>query len=320
MIPSLLHTTNRGDKLWYSLDTRLQRPKSALYFAFFTQEFYTTLDHAIWLDLMVILCKDYLAEVVYMAELAELDVEVLNNAAALIVKITGFHDKASVLAEEVLQIVLTNSVLYHDEQRMSRALEQLKEKYNNDILTSSKVCPRVLTSLVLSLMQPPRERMNKLNELLSKNSITDMIHQIDQFWKSALSSMHLETIVQGNICEEHALNTFNTISNLLEASISSSTAIKNWIAESLTLSLSDKQVILIQDSPTSKTEKNVGVLVYFLCDAYEHTWAIQWYLIEMMLTEPFFDELRTKQQVCTYICVYFIFFYSKNITLLLVGL
>lgn len=266
--------------LFHTLDTRSERPKTAWFFHIASEAFFDTPAHAALLDLIVLMARDAQAEMLYMASLADLEAEVNSNSAALLVKVAGFSDKAPLLLQAVLRPLLTVA-LFDDADRLQRCVDQLKERYSNDLLTASRSASRALSAVLVRCHQPAGDKLAALVDIDCR--------KVKDFLRSALSSARMDALVQGNASHEEAVRVFDEMLALLP-----STA--QGIDKDMIVHL-ERRVLVVQSPPLGLSERNEAVQMSFLCGAYTHTLAAQWYLIEMLLTEPFFDDLRTKQQL-----------------------
>lgn len=230
------------------------------------------------------LVRDALEEYSYDAELAGLQYSVGLESRGLLLDISGYNDKLLVLLDKVL------STLKHLEIKNDRfeiVKERLTRGYNNWQLQSSYQQVGDYMSWLTS------ERDNVV-EMMAAELPTITSDEVRNFRDSVLKDLHIETYVHGNMYRNEALKATNLVESTLNAGLLPAS---KW--------LNPRSFVLPEGSnyvynKTLQDPANVNHCVetfFYVGERGDRTLRARTLLIDQMLHEPAFDQLRTKEQL-----------------------
>lgn len=292
-LPQLVYNNN-SLKLWHMQDRRFKRPLGDLRLKFVCDGMNDALKQAC-MDLFCKLCADALAETCYLASVCELGSSLYSNDTGFSIRVNGFDDKVILLAKEVLDVVMsfrgrdghTCLPATIKESRFDACLEVLRRSYSNSGMDASNF----VTGLRLLCLKPStKSSFSKLKALegITSNTFVDCMNQV-------LQKTSVEAYYHGNVCREDADEAARMISEAL--TIHHRGLPKKKMPSKLILKAKDAVDHHLITSPTvDPTDNNTSVEVYFQMGKDDLTNRVLIDLLEHVLDEPFYNELRTKEQ------------------------
>ncbi|RYG64311.1 hypothetical protein EON64_14255, partial [archaeon] len=293
--------------LAWARPSNVQRPKACLYISLAAAKASTqSFEEVVFLDLLLVCLVDLSTELAYMAEMAELHSEVLDfQGSALVLRVEGFSDQICTLMRDLIRPLFSNishsgSGNIFGKDRLIRCAELLRERYANIDLTSSQLVRQILSAVTVSTRYLAKDKHVILQSLAAKTP-EELNNRLQQ-WRLGLQ---VRCLAYGDVQAEEvkALLAEEIVKPLNKSSISASKSNGNAEA-SLLLSpllkvniLPERTVRILHARPRSTKEKNAAVMCSFCLGPYDTKAALALYLLELLLVEPFFDELRTKQQL-----------------------
>ena len=314
--PSLL-VSKDGCRVWHYTDKRFPVPKANLIISLASYERCNTLRSAILTVLLQQCLKDSTAEMRYMAEMAELYSSVGLESLGLQLAVQGFSDKAPTLFLGLLKILLSGNFI--NEDCVPRSIEKTLKSLAND---QFKVASRANSNRVCSLIEMhyvPEDALQELEHLISdiegnSSSSSSLSSSFEvllrKHLQQYLSSLCVDVLVHGNISEAVTTQVYGEISNMFDnykCQLSNS----HYPITKVSKLISGKPSVLAMAS-RNLSESNICMSLYYQYNRdqdknemidknKEYTCecrvAATLDLIEQLLEEPMFDELRTKQQL-----------------------
>lgn len=304
-------------------------------------------------DLSIAVVKDILNEKLYVASIAELycDIESSQNIG-MSIKVSGFGDKAHVLALEVTQTYfnLVNYInpsrpgKYHslkihileygiicfylsyyvdgyNEASFLRELEDLCKKYENADMKASHAA----NNARMALLQPDFPSYYQRYHYLKRYRPYVTLWLLQEYMQTVMKGIYIEMLCQGNLSK---VIVNNMIHNILSMEISRETLDEGSKSKRLVRDLCDDNnkprlsviqissdpsisdvmgnarddiagtgSILLRVEPQSRNEKNICVQLYYQISLENILIITMLELYDQIISEPLFDDLRTKQQV-----------------------
>jgi nardilysin len=273
-------------KFWFKIDKTFKFPRANTYFRITLKGGYNDLKNALLSELFIHLLKDELNEITYQASVAKLETSVSLLSDKMELKIYGFNDKLPVLLSKVLAIA--KSFTPRDDRFLVIKEDMERTLRNTNMKPLNHASYSRLQVLCKSFWDVD-EKLNILNDL----SLSDLTAFIPQLF----TQLYIEGLCHGNILEEEAIN----ISNIF----------KNYFSvQHLPLEMRHKELImcfpasadLIRDIKVkNKLETNSVVELYFQIEPEVGTKVINLKalmdLFDEIVEEPFFNQLRTKEQL-----------------------
>ncbi|KAL7498190.1 hypothetical protein ACHAWT_006084 [Skeletonema menzelii] len=292
-LPQLVYNNN-SLKVWHMQDRRFKRPQSDLRLNFVCDGMNDALKQAC-MDLFCKLCADALAETCYLASVCELGSSLHSNDTGFSIRVNGFDDKVMLLAKEVLDVVMSfrgrdgHTCLPSTikDSRFDACLEVLRRNYSNSGMDASNF----VTSLRLLCLKPStKSSFSKLKALegMTSDKFVDCLNQV-------LQKISVEAYYHGNVCREDADGAAQMISEAL--TVHHRGLPKKKMPSKLIIKAKDAIDQHLITSPTvDPTDSNTSIEVYFQIGKDDLTNRVLVDLLEHVLDEPFYNELRTKEQ------------------------
>lgn len=281
--PRLLRNDDSA-RTWFKKDDTFWVPKANLIVSLRNPIVYASAENAVKAKLFTDLVRDALEEYSYDAELAGLQYNVTLDSRGLFVEVAGYNDKLSVLLEQVL---ITMRDLDIRDDRFDIVKERLTRGYRN-----------------WELQQPFSQVGDYVSWLTSEHDyVVDQLESelpaitVDaarQFHKQLMSKMHIEAYAHGNIYKEDALK----LTAMVEKILKPRPLPKDQLPIQRSMLFPPGSNFLYQK--TLRDPANVNhCLEYYLHvgDKGDRKIRAKTQLLDQILHEPAFDQLRTKEQL-----------------------
>ncbi|KAH8549377.1 Metalloenzyme, LuxS/M16 peptidase-like protein [Umbelopsis sp. PMI_123] len=271
-------------RLWHKKDDTFWLPKANVWILFRNPLAYATPSNCVKTRLYTDLLKDSLNEYSYDAEVAGLHYNIENQLEGMLLGIGGYNDKLPVLLERVVSKMKDFEV---DIERFNLVKDQLSRSYKNFGLEPPY--QHALYYLSYATQDKMWTNDEKLGEL---DAIT--AQDIQDFYPSLISHLHLEALAHGNVTENDAKNMLSIVQDILKP--------KTLLASQLT---SHRSVILpagskfVYQRKVSDPENVNSALEYYaqVGNVTEIPRRARLSLLAQIAQEPCFDQLRTKEQL-----------------------
>ncbi|KAI0480517.1 ubiquitin carboxyl-terminal hydrolase-like protein [Xylariaceae sp. FL0804] len=285
--PALAPRVIRNDNLvrtWYKKDDTFWVPKANLIVSFKNPVIFASAENSVKSKLFTDLVRDALEEYSYDADLAGLQYNVSLDSRGLFVEVAGYNDKLPVLLEQVL---LTMRDLQVKDDRFDIVKERLLRGYKNCELQE----PFNQIGDYVSWLTSEHEYV--VEQLVAEiPAIT--AESVKQFHKQIMSQLHIEAYVHGNLYKEDALKLTDKIESVLRPRVLPK---EEWpIIRSLDFPAGSNYLY----QRTLKDPANVNHCIeYYLHigDKGDRMVRAKTQVLDQMLHEPSFDQLRTKEQL-----------------------
>ncbi|RSL60589.1 hypothetical protein CEP51_013736 [Fusarium floridanum] len=286
--PALNPRVLRNDgiaRTWWKKDDTFWVPRANVIVSLKTPLIDSCAENDVKARLFSDLVRDALEEYSYDAELAGLQYNVSLDSRGLCLNVSGYNDKLPVLLE---QVVTTMRDLDIKEDRFEIVRERLTRGYNNWQLQSSY---HQVGDYTTWLNAPERDFI--VEELAAElPSIT--VEGVRLFQKQMLGRLFIEVYVHGNMYKEDALK----ITDMVESILKPRTLPRaQWpVLRSLILPRGSNYVF----KKTLKDPANVNHCVetwFYVGSREDRVIRTKTLLLDQMLHEPAFDQLRTKEQL-----------------------
>ncbi|KAF7540169.1 hypothetical protein G7054_g1587 [Neopestalotiopsis clavispora] len=271
-------------RTWFKKDDTFWVPKANLIISLRNPIVYASAENAVKAKLFTDLVRDALEEYSYDAELAGLQYNVTLDSRGLFVEVAGYNDKLSVLLEQVL---ITMRDLDIKDDRFDIVKERLTRGYRN-----------------WELQQPFSQVGDYVSWLtLEHDYVVDQLEAelpaitVDaarQFHKQLMAKMHIEAYAHGNIYKEDALK----LTSMVEKILKPRSLPKEQLPIQRSMIFPPGSNYLYQK--TLRDPANVNhCLEYYLYvgDKGDRKIRAKTQLLDQILHEPAFDQLRTKEQL-----------------------
>lgn len=294
-------------RVWHKLDDEFKKPKSVLYFNLSSPIVYSDPQNCNLTNLFVQLFRESVNGVMYNADIAGLKVDLKNTTYGIGLTLSGFSDKQATLLEWILKELFNYTV-------DANTFELFKERYIRSLKNSEADQPYQLAIYYLSVIlsenawtkkelldaamrKSDKMRMNLFIKLIFEYFLPALTpDMLQRFVKQFLSKIHVECFLYGNVDKTKAM----TLVGLLEEKLKKTNQVALPL---LARQLFPKREYKLEDGCNYLYEKeNVihsssCILTYFQFGEQSDRNNIYTDLLVQILSEPFSNELRTKEQL-----------------------
>ena len=234
---------------------------------------------AVMLDLMARLVSDRLNEFAYPAQIAGVSFHVLGGVKGLDIRLGGFSSGHAVLLKEVLASLQKSEV---DAKRFERLVEDFEEELQRALIDKPfRQIMRRAGQLLLSPSQDLEENLAVLQQLKAED-LSRFMRDINQSWQA-------EVMLAGNYSLQQADNVADQLRALLPAKRGAFQAPRvSVMAVDCAVPCMEQWVVEDNDS---------AVLVYLQGRNDSDLARVDMAILANMMQSPFFQSLRTDQQL-----------------------
>lgn len=281
-------------KMWWLQDRNFRRPISDLRLQFNCVNANRTPLHRACADLFVNLCQDSLKESIYLAEMCELWLSIESSEVGFTFRLHGFHDKLLDLFCIVIRFVLSFRSNHESlpngvtKDRLEACLEVLSRKYKNSGMTTASLS----RDLRLQILRPTLWSPNKLLKALNTVSLQSFVATIS----SIFENFAVEAFFHGNVDRDDADRARDLILSILNESGGTSLPREKYPAQSVTLVPRSLTPHLLTTPSRDHSDPNTSCEMYFQIGRDNVRDRTMMDMLVQILHEPFFDQLRTKDQ------------------------
>ncbi|KAF6513078.1 hypothetical protein HZS61_007366 [Fusarium oxysporum f. sp. conglutinans] len=272
-------------RTWWKKDDTFWIPRANVFVSLKTPLIHASAANNVLARLFSDLVHDALEEYSYDADLAGLHYYVKLDARGLLLAVSGYNDKLPVLFEH---IVTTMRDMDIKEGRFEILKDFLTREYSNWELAS----PHGQVGHYLDWLNAPERNFIAPELAAELSSVT--LEGVRLFQKQMLGQVFIEVYVHGNMYKEDALKATDVVESILKPRVLPKA---QWpILRSLILTKGSNYVF----RKTLKDPKNVNHCVetwFYVGSREDRDVRTKTLLLEQMLSEPAFDQLRTKEQL-----------------------
>ena len=280
--PTLL---KRGDgtRLHVLQDARFRRPKAFIFATLRSPQLYTSAETALRSELYKALLGDALQELTYDASVAGLSAGVGCDWRGLSLSAGGFDDRLpellTLVSSQLRSFALT-----------PRAFERRRELLERQLKNAERGQPISLCAYQRSLaLETPRYPV----EALAAAAQTVTLEQMRDFQRQLLPKAEMEVFVAGNVNEADAANVLES----LQKTLGSAPLPEAERPVRLVRKLPAGRPVTRQHLAKNPDEPNSACEVYFQIGPEAGDDWMLLALLAQILEQPFYGELRTKQQL-----------------------
>eukprot|EP01018_Ginkgo_biloba_P028828 Gb_06507 [translate_table: standard] len=273
-------------KVWYKLDQAFQVPRANTYFLVTLKGAYENIRACVLTELYVNLLEDTLNETLYKAGVAKLGTSFYVLGDKLELKLFGFNEKLPNLLSKILKALTS---IRPSADRFKVMKEDMERAYRNTNMEPLKHSAYLRLQILHEHFWDVDDKLSCLVSV-SLSDLTTFIPKI-------FSQTYVEGICHGNLLEDEAIAIASIFKNYLSLS-ALPTELRH---KERILRLPDGISLIHNASVKNELEENSVVELYFQIEqdaGRESTRArAMGDLFEDIVQEPYFDQLRTKEQL-----------------------
>ena len=272
---------NESIRLWHRQDDRFSVPKANVALEIKSDLAYHTAENCVLTNVFALLLNDVLNEYAYYADIAGLEFSLDNSTSGLVLHVSGYSDKLSVLLREILSLMVSLSV---DQDQFERIRDRLVRKTKNWFQDAPHTHAMYFTTyFTQERLFTPEEKLQVLQTL--------SLDQVLDFSKRLFETCYVEGLVHGNLTRHDAIEFGRFIKSIL----ASKTPKCPTDLQTLVLPYCDFIVELPVFNPT-----NVNSAIEYVVQlgkVSDQTTRCMAALITHLAKEPAFTKLRTQEQL-----------------------
>jgi insulysin len=282
VLPNLPQHLISADKidLWYSQDTEFKRPKVSMLYKFKYRKGLMGLRDMVFLDFYTACVREQLNEWYYPAALAGIGYNISAGGEGLVLNINGFNDAAEKLLLKVVAEMQNNTL---SPKLFEAVKDRLVRSYQNfDRNQAYQVVRSINRKFFYKNQFLPTDKIKYVKDLTKDN--------LKVFTNKFFSKVKIEALIHGNMSSHDATRITNTmLKNFPGVAIK-----ENEIYQQGYLKQEKPEKLLYRSTlPTNNACFRRNVLIGR--DSIELRLITK--IINNFVTEPFYTELRTKQQL-----------------------
>lgn len=280
--PNLLRKS-RHMELWYKPDFKFRFPTALLYFYFISPLSLKSPKEACLMDLWTDVLQQGLKEEVYPANMADLTHSLFVSDKGLTLKVNGYSQNLHLLVElitrEMRGAAGNLSAAMFDAVRDVRA-----RSYHNVLIRPHKLAKDVRMNAMLDPYISPRDKAELIH--------TVTLDELHNFSDRLLDNLYLQVLMQGNIPWHEAIR----IAENVQKNIRFEGPLPDDLPELQVhqLPLGERKIRVLSLNPVST---NSIVTNYYQGEATTPRDTATLEVLMMLMEEPVFDMLRTKEQL-----------------------
>eukprot|EP00252_Welwitschia_mirabilis_P007587 TRINITY_DN19118_c0_g1_i1.p1 TRINITY_DN19118_c0_g1~~TRINITY_DN19118_c0_g1_i1.p1 ORF type:complete len:1100 (+),score=208.89 TRINITY_DN19118_c0_g1_i1:181-3300(+) len=273
-------------RLWYKLDQTFHVPRANTYFLIQLKGCYKDVKACVLTELFVELLRDALNEKLYQANVASLNTKLSIVRDNLELRISGFNEKIHVLASEIIRFLIAF-------KPAADRFEVIKEDIKRNYLNTNIKPLKHATYLRLQILNEYFWHVDEKLSCLLKLTLDDLLVSIPEL----LSQVYVEGLCHGNLLEDEAI----TLANIVRSAFSATFLQREeWDSERI-LKLPPRANFVHNSIVKNQAENNSVIELYYQMDQdigmqADRARALA-DLFEEIVHEPFFNQLRTKEQL-----------------------
>jgi insulysin len=281
--------------VYFKQDDTFGQPKSLAIFQILTKDTFSSPIKAVLAALYQVSANDRLQEYAYDASLADLsyDIQVLPRGVRL--TFGGYNDKlldfATYISKKLSKDVTT--LLPDSNEEFERYRDELRRAYAGFDVQQPYSHAIYYTNL---LLQPKAFQYTnaELRDAIEKVNLNDLADYVKKIWDSGKA----EALLQGNLDQKEALQFVEVIDTTLAFETMPAKDVPGRLKPlPIPMTSSDSAPIRISTAEANPSNTNTAVQVTFQClDPSEKAHVVV-EVLNYIVTERFYEDLRTKQQV-----------------------
>ena len=280
-VPKQILGKNLGIRLWNCFNNKFKIPKALYWIQIISPMFYKTAEDEILTHLIIKLWDDHLNPLLYNSSLVDYYYHITNDVMknSINVLCTGFNNKLNNVLNTILENI-TNFEGEIEEIKFSMAKEKLKQNLENIRMSSPW---NMLTYHMKDKWIKSFRSFEKLLEKIDLITIDDLKNHN----KNLFLNINVQVLTVGNILSTDTLDMEKYFMTAYDMSTyQNATKV-------------EPQYGKLEFKNYNKNDNNDAIGIYYQVfnQDYDYTKASKLFLLESIIREPFFDQLRTKEQL-----------------------
>lgn len=270
-------------EVWYKQDIIFKLPNAFSCFHLISPLSYMTAESAAMMDLFISILKQSLGEDLYPANVAQLEYGFYSGEEGMVITVNGYNEKLKLLLKAVVDgIVSLTKDLKPD--MVSAMKDEQKRGYANACSKTGFLARDIRMSILLDRHWTALQKEEALNDISCE--------KLKSFISQYLGNLFIQCLIQGNISKEDAIE----LSLIVKNGLSCEPVSHENIPEIRVHQLPYGERYCIVESFTANDPNSIVTNYYQSgLGSIQESCIIE--MLLMLMEEPLFDSLRTKQQL-----------------------
>uniref|UniRef100_A0A1B6BXU5 Nardilysin n=1 Tax=Clastoptera arizonana TaxID=38151 RepID=A0A1B6BXU5_9HEMI len=270
-------------ELWYKQDSTFKLPTAIICLQLISSMPHYMPHNAVMQDLLITILIQTLAEEVYSANMANLQYSISPSEKGIVISVQGFNEKLNCLLQTIIKYF--KSLSSEVSLGLFNAMKENQRKdYYNKSLKSNNLARDTRMSLLLQFYWTSVDKHNAISSI--------SFQAFQQFCTSYLENLNLQCLIQGNISKEEAIKICLESKDNLQCK----PLLLNTFPEIRVCQIpTGKRYCKVQSFNSNDT--NSVVTNYYQSGPKKIKDHCICELLILMMQEPLFDTLRTKEQL-----------------------
>ena len=278
--PSIVHNTE-SCIVWYQSDDTFKMPRCNVTIQLVTPKLYASPELTSLFDIYISVMALNLKEYSYAARLADMDYSFSALKNGYVIRLYGFNEKLDVLLAMILSRMKNFEI---DEQKLSVSKEQLVRRLRNAKLDPANAA----RSYRLQMLDPQRWDETTHADVISEIGL----EEVQDYAKTFFQEMYVKMLVHGNMSESAAAQLGKEVVATLDIA-------------PLSLPMHPVERIVgiepgswaLRVNNLNEEDDNSVLEIYYQIGGSDLNHLVMTDLLQDIMNEPIFNELRTKQQL-----------------------
>ncbi|RZB40351.1 nardilysin-like, partial [Asbolus verrucosus] len=270
-------------ELWYRKDQKFKLPIAFYYLYLITPVSQESPFTQTMMDFFVNLLQIQLIEEAYPAQVAQLSYAFKTNDKGITLKVSGYNEKLHVLIELITKhLVNFNSSLTED--MFVAVKDKLTKYYYNCLLKPNTLSKDIRLNVLVDSYYTMVDKYNSISSITFEN--------MKQFAQNFVSKLYIKVLVQGNVQKEVAVNVVNNFITTLNCQAIGAESYPKFRVIQI-----PKGESLCKVESFNRNDCNSIVTNYYQSGPFSIRDSVIIEIILLIIQEPLFDTLRTKEQL-----------------------
>eukprot|EP00940_MAST-03C_sp_MAST-3C-sp2_P001513 g1513.t1 len=290
-------------RVWHKQDKSFMKPKAYVWYQLCCEEAVRTPMRKVLTQLVIELCTDKMTATIYEADLAQLWCSFRLAATGICIHVYGFDCRIRELSMRIARAFASLPSWTHFEDRLKAAKEKLVRRYENSLNEPTKQSRFMRLRALTKRMWTPAEYLECVRAVRAQEVKK---HCALLFGKSARAETFMEALLVGNITRAEGCEMSEAFAATL--GIVGVTSPIDSEGDGLVtpvrcvgaacLKIADGASVRAEASCVNSAEASSATEVYFQLGLASNTRERCYVdLLDYMIDEPFYDHMRTKQQL-----------------------
>ncbi|KAK7078176.1 Nrd1 complex RNA-binding subunit [Halocaridina rubra] len=271
-------------ELWFKQDQKFKLPRSYCSIYILSELLLQSPRLAALIDLYLNLFRQHVMEDIYPASMAQYSYSISATEKGIVIKTNGFNQKL----HQVIELLLHHMETFEEllEQKAFQEIRQQQMKsYHNFILKPGNVRKEIRLAILQNVHWTAYEKLMEVKNVTTQDLLEELVAKI-------FPTCHIRVLVQGNTQASRAIEIYNQVkATKLKYGIA-----KSPIPELRTFELNNGCQVA-RAYGFNPADTNSSIINYYQGDPGSARSEVLHEFIQMIMDEPVFDFLRTREQL-----------------------